>query len=92
MLPRASSPPHPYLPPIIMGLMRHPRKEIFPRVILVLISKHKSTHGRLTSRGPRTHKILDLGEGLEVSVTQTSRWWEGILYKILELEGVLRTA
>lgn len=59
-------------------------------MILVLLSKHESTHDRLLSSGPTTNKILDFWKGLNVSVAQNSRCGEKVLYKILELEGALK--
>lgn len=59
-------------------------------MILVLLSKCESTHDRLISSGPRTDKILDFGEGLNIPVAQNSRCGGKVLYKILECEGALK--
>lgn len=49
-------------------------------MILVLLSKHESTHDRLISCGPRIDKILDFKERLNVSVAQNSRWGIKVLF------------
>lgn len=77
------------LPTHYHGTYKTP-KERTPLVILVLLSKHESTHDRLLSSAPTTDKILDFGKGLNVSVAQNSRCGEKVLYKILELEGALK--
>lgn len=49
-------------------------------MILVLLSKHESTHDRLIPCGPRTDKILDFSEGLNASVAQNRRWGIKVLF------------
>ena len=68
------------LPTHCHGTYETPKERNAPLMILVLLSKHESTHDRPIFCGPRTDKILDFSEGLNASVAQNSRWGIKVLF------------